>query len=49
MELADKLRQVMSEHFEIFGNKEFEEVLKEMQGLDLGIFTKPLQRKEIVS
>lgn len=49
MELADKLRKIMSERFGICSDEELEKRLDEMQGFDLGIFAKQLERKENVA
>ncbi len=49
MELADKLRKIMSGRFGICSDEELEKALDEMQGLDLGMFAKTLERKENVA
>lgn len=46
MELAEKLRKILKQKYGISTDEELLKALDDMQGLDIGIFTAPLENQK---
>jgi len=45
MELVERLKKIMRDEFGITNDEELLEAVENMQGVDLGIFVKPIGRR----